>query len=65
MVTEVRTLALLSIVLGYAASVFRMAYVGGPSLEEVVLKKLNMCFVCEMFTLKGLFPKTNRNVYVI
>jgi len=58
MVTEVRTLALLSIVLGYAGSVFRMDYVGGPGLEEVMLKKLNMCLVCELFILKCLFLKS-------
>ena len=58
MVTEVRTLALLSTVLGYAASVLRMAYVGGPGLNGVAVKKLNVRLVCEMFILKVLFPKS-------
>jgi hypothetical protein len=37
MVTEVRTLALLTVVLGYAASVLRMAYVGRSGLNKVVV----------------------------
>jgi hypothetical protein len=56
--SEVRSLALLSIVLGYAASVLRMAYVGGSVLKELVASKFNICLVCEMFILSVLFSKS-------